>query len=190
MGNSSNSHKSTVYRIAIRRTNCPRRDVCNSWREVIGEYTRDLIPISLKQDLIQEARILMYNRRKLNYRNPELTNKEKVSNVQIQDLIEPCNPYMLNHNVNVHSVSEMYNMQKSNTKDVFTWIPAIFQKDKHSDSYKLISEINDLPKHHHLNLYTIIEKIFNKMVPNINRCLNIYPCTTNNISTSIETNRT
>ena len=170
----------------------------NYWTVAIGEYSNQLIPISLKNQLILQSKKLIQNKDKLNYRDSKLTST--TIKFDIQDLIEPCTPSkqrldtMMNNNKSIEEqkvkdkidqvFAAMYagneivkkRMELKNKRsELPKYTPTIFQLNKSTKLYEIQGEINDLSRIKYPKLYTIIEQVFNLMLPNIHRSLNIYP---------------
>ena len=152
----------------------------NCWHQEIGEYCNHIIPKHLKDELISQCKILIGDKQKMDYRNPDLTNKNTLKNIQIQDIIEPCTPLWPFQDIeNERKQDEERENEKVKSDliidNIYTYIPAVFELNKEKDLYQIKSEINDLSYNHHPKLYSIIQQIFNKMEPMIERCINIYP---------------
>eukprot|EP01083_Nonionella_stella_P006118 17737_1 len=139
------------------------------WDEAIGEHCNNLIPDSLKRDLTSACDCLRIDKSKLNYRNHDLTNLDGTGHMQIQDLIEPCNP------TKAQLISQPTQSANTSETEIPPWIPTVFKRNPSTNVFEIQSEINDLPQCEHHELYDIIQQIFNHMVPGINRCLNVYP---------------
>ena len=147
---------------------------------------------------MQECKKLIHHKDKLNYRDSELMSTK--FNIDVQDLIEPCTPSkqrlitMMNNNISIQELkvkdkmdqflAKMYanneivkkRMELLNKRsELPRYTPTVFQFNKSTKSYEIEGEINDLSRIKYPKLYTIIEQIFNLMLPNIHRSLNIYP---------------
>ena len=200
MGNSSGNLNNGTNKILVNYSNRTGAWM-NYWTIVIGEYADNIIESSLKKQLIEACALLIKDKNKLNYRNPKLTSLDSDSYVQIQDLIEPSTPskqrlldqqtvdetksslnqdLMTGFAISLSSRNTKKSLQKSmalNKKrdKLPRFTPTLFAINKTTKSYEIKGEINDLPRFQNVELYTIIEQIFNKMLPNIKRCLSIYP---------------
>ena len=154
--------------------------------EVIGDHVSNCIPKALQNELKSECKALIEDKEKLNYRNPRLTNRNKLKCMKIQDLIEPCNPVLESldndpyaNGIDPYGLIQITmsnaNAPKPNSDSIHCYVPTIFQFDEASNSYKIEGEINDLPRQKHLELYKVIEKVFNCMERNISKCVSSYP---------------
>ena len=176
---------SKMSKICLRFSDKPSKCCTNRWRVVIGEHGDKIISKSLKQRLLQECKSLIHNKQKLNYRNIEITNVDSNSYLKIQELIEPSTPskYGLFYQPLLSKYYNIYSWR--NHKNIPKFIPTLFKYNQSIKKYEIKGEINDLPRFQYVELYKTIQEIFNKLVPNINRCLDIYPlesdkCSDNN----------
>lgn len=151
----------------------------------VGSNIRNLVPHDIQKELNNLVKPLILDKDVLNYR--DLDNKSKHLNVQIQDLIEPCNNVeserkrkdeLSSKNAKTSNEKETEKekdswLERRNAwkKDTIELVPCIFKLNKLTKKYQIESEINDLPLLKYKQLYKIIEDIFTLYEPHINKLL-------------------
>eukprot|EP01084_Bolivina_argentea_P160682 279768_1 len=155
------------------------------WPIYIGQYSNSLISNSLQNELKTQCKLLINDKNKLNYRSDDLLNKDTLNNVEIQDIIEPHNlctltttntPKQNKQNTSGIPYALGYGNNPMPTEDINAWIPTVFKLNNKTKQFEIISDIVDLPRNNiNKSLYNTIEKIFNKLVPNIQNILKKYP---------------
>eukprot|EP01083_Nonionella_stella_P154731 498964_1 len=103
----------------------------NYWDKAVGEHCNNLIPDSLKKDLISACDSLRIDKSKLNYRNRDLTNLDGTEHMQIQDLIEPCNP------TKAQLTSQPTQSANTSETEIPPWIPTVFKHNQNTNVFEI-----------------------------------------------------